>query len=99
MIRIEKHIGINVIGQVQDVGQWRIFDGETLLGYLPYAEDSQVLPITNWPYERTDAICKELEACRALAGSPSKVIPPMTSLRDVMQALAVQQQQEEDEDE
>lgn len=98
MIRIEKHIGINVLGQVQDVGQWRIFDGETLIGYLPYAEDSQVLPITTWPYDRTDSICKELEACRALAGNPSKVIPPMTSLRDVMQALAAQSKSE-DEDE
>lgn len=98
MIRIEKHIGINVLGQVQDVGQWRIFDGETLIGYLPYAEDSQVLPITTWPHDRTDQICKELEACRALAGSPSKVIPPMTNLRDVMQALAAQSESE-DEDE
>lgn len=98
MIRIEKHIGINVLGQVQDVGQWRIFDGETLIGYLPYAEDSQVLPITTWPYDGTDSICKELEACRALAGSPSKVISPMTNLRDVMQALAAQSESE-DEDE
>lgn len=98
MIRLEKHIGINVIGQVQDVGQWRIFEGETLLGYLPYAEDSQVLPITTWPYDRTDAICKELEACRSLAGSPSKVIPPMTHLKHVLEALATQQQDEEEDE-
>ena len=98
MIRIEKHIGINVLGQVQDVGQWRIFDGEKLIGYLPYAEDSQVLPLTTWPYDRTEQICKELEACRKLADSPSSVVPPMTTLRDVMEAMANQQKQEDDDE-
>ncbi len=98
MIRIEKHVGINVIGQLQDVGQWRIFDGEKLIGYLPYAKDSQVLPLTTWPHDRTEEVCKELEACRSLADSPSKVIPPMPHLKYVMDAIAAQQA-EGDEDE
>lgn len=98
MIRIEKHIGINVLGQEQDIGQWRIFNGETPIGYLPYAENSQVLPLTTWPHDRTEQICKELEACRSLAGSPSKVVPPMPHLKYVIDAIAAQKAQEADDE-
>jgi hypothetical protein len=98
MIRMEKHVGINVIGQIQDVGQWRVFEGEKLLGYLPYLENSQFMPVHQFPYERTDEIVAEMERLRNEMGSPSKVIPPMTSLRDIEAAIAILREQERQEE-
>jgi len=97
-IAMERHIGINVNGDVQDVGQWRIFDGPTLIGYLPYAEDSQILPIVGFNYDETDEIVTQCEAERARLGLPSKVIAPMTTLRDVLAALEELKEEESEDD-
>lgn len=98
-ITMERHTGINVIGEIQDVGQWRIFDGPTLIGYLPYADDSQILPIVGFNYDETDEIVTQCESERARLGSPSKVVAPMTTLRDVLQVLeAISEEESEDDD-
>lgn len=98
-ITLEKHTGINVVGELVDIGQWRIFDGPVLVGYLPYQEDSQILPIVGFNYDETDEIVCQCEAERARLGSPSKVIPPMTTLKNVLDAIANQVEEEsEDED-
>lgn len=97
-IKLERHTGINVIGEIQDVGQWRIFDGPTLIGYLPYQENSQILPIVGFNYEETDEIVSQCESERKRLGSPSKVVSPMTSLRDVLVAIESERLEEESED-
>lgn len=97
-IRLQPHTGINVLGELQDNGQWQIYDSETLVGYLPYGDDSQILPIVGFNYEATDEIVKQCEAERERLGSPSKVVSPMTSLRDVLVAIEGQVLEEESED-
>lgn len=97
-IKLEKHTGINVIGELVDIGQWRIFDGPTLVGYLPYQEDSQILPIVGFNYDETAQIVSQCESERARLGSPSKVVPPMTTLRDVLQVLEAQKEEESEDD-
>jgi hypothetical protein len=97
-IVLERHTGINVLGEIQDVGQWRIFDGQTLIGYLPYQEDSQILPIVGFNYDETDEIVRQCESERARLGSPSRVIPPMTTLKNVLEAIANQAKEESEDD-
>ena len=99
MIELKPDIGINVIGNEQDNGQWWIvLDGKkiAILNYLP---NSEIQPLYQFPYERTDEIIAACVAERERLGKPSPVKPPMLTLKAVEDILRQQMLEADDDDE
>lgn len=99
MITLQKHLAINLQGEEIEITQWQILDNGVLIGYLPHAVDSEILPLANFPWHRSDEVVK---ACadqrRIFCDEKSQVLPPQTHLKGVIEAIQAQLQDESDED-
>ena len=96
-IELRPHIGINVIGEVQDVGQWMIYDDDRLIGFLNYQPNSEVQPVYQFPYERTDEIVAACVSERERLGNPSAVKPPQLTLKAVEDLLRLKMELADDD--
>ena len=104
MFRLEQHIGTSMAtGQTIELKQWRIFYGETLVGYLPQSQHSQIQALFHFPHgELTQNVLDEfaLENAAKLNIDDCKVDgPEQYSKQFVEEAFAIKEAEEADEDE
>jgi hypothetical protein len=99
MITLQKHLAINLLGEEIEITQWQILDNGVLIGYLPHAVDSEILPLANFPWQTTDEIVAECEKQRSIFCDKKSIVnPPQTYLRDVIEAIEAQLENESDDD-
>jgi hypothetical protein len=100
MITIQKHMAISLLGEQVEINQWQILDNGVLIGYLPHAVDSEILPLANFPWHKTDEVVAACVAQRPLyCQKESKVLPPQTHLKSVVEAIKSQLESDSDDDE
>jgi hypothetical protein len=99
MITIQKHMAISLLGEQVEINQWQILDNGVLIGYLPHLVDSEILPLANFPWHKTDEVVAACVAQRPMfCSEESKVNPPQTHLKQVVEAIQSQLENESDED-
>lgn len=99
MITLQKHMAINLFGEEVEINQWQILDNGVLIGYLPHAVDSEILPLANFPWNRSDEVVAACVAQRPmLCDEKSEVLPPQTHLKGVIEAIEAQINNESDDD-
>ena len=103
MFRLERHIGTSLsTGREVEVNQWKIFFGDVLVGYLPQAKESQVLPLFEFPHEAlTDDVLTEFAMLNAEKIGVAECVvtgPEQYSRRFVEQALAIKAAEENDDE-
>jgi hypothetical protein len=100
MITLQKHLAINLQGEEIEITQWQILDDGVLIGYLPHAVDSEILPLSNFPWHKTDEVVAECVAQRPIfCPEESKVNPPQTHLKQVVEAIKAQLEESDEDDE
>lgn len=93
-------MAINLLGEEIEINQWQILDNSVLIGYLPHAVDSEILPLVNFPWHRTNEVVAECARQRIeFSGVESKVNPPQSHLKDVIEAINAQINNQMDDDE
>jgi len=90
---------MTVRGTWRDEQQWQIYWHGRLIGYLPYAPGSQILPIYRFPYAEVQAVVAGCEAERERLENPGKVRKPMETLKAVEEILDAQLLEEKEDDE
>lgn len=90
---------MTVRGIWRDEQQWQIYWHGRLVGYLPYAPGSQILPIYRFPYADVQAVVDGCEAERERLEKPGKVRKPMETLKAIEEVLDAQLSNEKDDDE
>ena len=90
---------MTVRGIWRDEQQWQIFWHGRLVGYLPYAPGSQILPIYRFRYADVQAVVDGCEAERERLEKPGKVRKPMETLKAIEEVLDAQLENEKDDDE
>jgi hypothetical protein len=90
---------MTVRGIWRDEQQWQIYWHGRLVGYLPYAPGSQILPIYRFPYADVQAVVDGCEAERQRLEKPGKVRKPMETLKAIEEVLDAQLSNEKDDDE
>ena len=98
-VELKPHLAMTVLGIWRDEQQWQIFWHGRLVGYLPYAPGSQILPIYRFPYADVQAVVDGCEAERERLEKPGKVRKPMETLKAIEEVLDAQLSNEKDDDE
>jgi len=98
-VELKPHLPMTVRGIWRDEQQWQIFWHGRLVGYLPYAPGSQILPIYRFPYADVHAVVDGCEAERQRLEKPGKVRKPMETLKAIEEVLDAQLSNEKDDDE
>jgi hypothetical protein len=98
-VELKPHLAMTVLGIWRDEQQWQIFWHGRLVGYLPYAPGSQILPIYRFPYADIQAVVDGCEAERERLEKPGKVRKPMETLKAIEEVLDAQLSNEKDDDE
>lgn len=98
-VELKPHLAMTVRGTWRDEQQWQIFWHGRLIGYLPYAPGSQILPIYRFPYAEVQAVVTGCEAERERLEKPGKVRKPMETLKAVEEILDAQLLEEKEDDE
>lgn len=92
-------MAINLFGEEVEINQWQILDNGVLIGYLPHAVDSEILPLANFPWNRSEEVVAACVAQRPmLCDEKSEVLPPQTHLKGVIEAIEAQINNESDDD-
>lgn len=93
-------MAINLLGEEIEINQWQILDDSVLIGYLPHAVNSEILPLVNFPWHRTSEVVSECRKQRCdFCDAESDVLPPQSHLKDVIDAINAQISNELDDDE
>jgi hypothetical protein len=98
-VELKPHLAMTVRGTWRDEQQWQIFWHGRLIGYLPYAPGSQILPVYRFPYAEVQAVVAGCEAERERLEKPGKVRKPMETLKAVEEILDAQLLEEKEDDE
>jgi len=98
-VELKPHLAMTVRGIWRDEQQWQIFWHGRLVGYLPYAPGSQILPIYRFPYADIQAVVDGCETERERLEKPGKVRKPMETLKAIEEVLDAQLSNEKDDDE
>jgi len=100
MITLQKHMAISFTGEEVEIKQWQVLDSGVLCAYLPHGPDSEILPLANFPWDRTDEVVSECFRQRPLFSDESSPIkPPQSHLKAVLDAIRAEKAAlEEDED-
>ena len=98
MITLQKHMAMTFSGEQVEINQWQILKDGVLIGYLPHALDSEILPVCGFPFEDAVKIAEHCVSLRQLFDTrESTVLPPQEHLRTVLDGI--KQLQAEDDDE
>jgi len=98
--KLNRQRGITVAGEWIDLNQCQIRVGETLVGYLIFGEQTQILALLHFPHDAlTDAelanMASELEA---IQGYPAKVQRPEQLSREFARLALEEIAKAKDED-
>lgn len=97
MIVLQKHLAVTWNGEEVEIGQWQILKDGVLIGYLPHAVDSRILPVVGFPYDMETDVVRECERQRPMFdGLKSKVLPPTHELKAVEDILKAMEEEQED---
>jgi hypothetical protein len=84
-IELKQHIGIGFDGAEVTVPQWRIFADGFLIGYLPHAVNSEILPLATYPWHMNEEIIAACVEHRKLLDNRESIVkPPQEHLKEVL---------------
>lgn len=97
-VELKPHLALTVEGRWRDEQQWQIYWHGRLVGYLPYAPGSQILPIYRFPYPEVATVVAGCEAERSRLGNPGRVRSPMETLKAIEEVLDAKLATKEDDE-
>ena len=107
MLTLEKHMATcTVTGNEIEIKQWRVFLDGSLVGYLPHAADSELMPIVGFPLERLEELVaecqvrrREIEGGESIVKSPPEYQTRFLKVYDILKDQIESEKEEEEEDE